>query len=59
MGLGTQRSDGSFKPITPREGSWAARANDPIPEAIKKAFQDRFPATHSARLRYPIKGSGR
>lgn len=50
MGLGTRRPDGTYEPITPFQGSWAQTVNQPIPEHVRRAFNDRFAATHSQRL---------
>jgi hypothetical protein len=50
MGLGRQRPNGTFEPITPYEGSWAQTVNRPISPEVRQAFNDRFAATHSQRL---------
>lgn len=43
--------NGKQMPITQWENSWAARANDPIPEHVKRHFGDQHAATHSQRIR--------
>ena len=50
--------NGKQHPITHWKGSWAATVNEPIPERVKKAHQDQFPATSSHRLvmRYDKEG---
>lgn len=50
MGLGKKRRDGTYEPITPISGAWYLSVNNGIPDHVKKAFLDRFAATHSNRL---------
>ena len=50
MGYGPVTPGGKQLPITPWECSWAAQANKPIPEHIKRHHADQHAATHSQRL---------